>query len=149
MTEHLNKTGILVANASVATLYLYDLKKNHLQLVFNQEHPENKMKVSEFIDNKRGNYNKPFTDGGFYEAAKSPKQVEAERFSAEISHLLNKQDSTFTHLIIFAPGHFQALIKQKISHAIQSKIKHFVDKDYTKIEEKDLKNHIIHMIKPH
>lgn len=138
-THHL---ALLITNAAVAKIYAYDRKNQSLSLLKEMQHEESRMKVSEITSDALGRYQKLSVGEGTYQAPTNPKDTEAERFAEEISKQLDQYSGQFNEFFIIAPGQFQAYLKKKISTPVQKKIKLFLDKDYTKLDERKIIAHL-------
>lgn len=128
---------ILVADAAIANIYsttnLHD--DSHLSLIKEFKHPESRMKTSDLVSDRTGRYMAGDKAHGTYSEQTSPKEVEADRFAMELAHTLKsaQESNHFDQLIIVAPAHFHGLLKKHFSDQLRKKIKHHIEKDYTKV----------------
>jgi len=120
-----------------------------MEVISTLEHPEGRMRNSELVSDSPGQYQKSFSYAeGAYEPTKSPKDIVEENFAAEVAEILNKQNGRFKKLVIFAPGRIQAVLKKKIAKDTSEKVLHFIEKDYTKTSEEELRKHVIELLSP-
>lgn len=144
-----NKIGVLVASPTIAKLYIYSKMKNPLELLASKQHEASRKKVTDLIANDKTAYQKSFSyNQGTYEPPTNAKKNEAQRFAEQLSDILNEHSNSFSSLIVFAPAHFQSLIKNKVSNSVKSKIKCFIDKDYTKQKDDKIKSYVVKAKKP-
>lgn len=128
---------ILVADAAIANIYstphLHD--DSHLTLVKEFKHPESRMKTSDLVSDRSGRYLAGDKAHGTYSEKTNPKEVEAEHFALELANELKsaQESNRFDQLIIVTPAHFHGLLKKHLGEQVQKKIKHYIEKDYTKI----------------
>ena len=137
-------TQILVANSSYAKFYQStDLGKD-LELTQEYVHPESREKADELVSDRQGRYRSRFgSHRGAYVSA-IPKEVEAEKFALQLAHALNGANlKDYDELIIIAPPHFHGLLNKHYPPNVRAKIKHAIEKDYTKIPQKTLLNFLM------
>lgn len=139
----MNTIWILVANASVATVYsvaaLESSKKAPgLTVVAQYSHPDSRKKDHELMTDKLGRYQShrgEETSGrGSFAEATDPHQHEAEIFAKELClHLVaGKDQNQYKKLILVAAPHFMGLLRQNIeSHPLKDIEIKEVLKDYT------------------
>lgn len=141
-------TWILTANATGAKLYETDALKigsKDLKLIDEFSHQENRDKISEMMTDKTGHYQSDFGSGqGAYASRTDPKEIEAERFAQILATKLNKGriDHLYQKLVVIAPAKFHGLLNEKCPRDVLNLIHHKVQKDYTKISQKELQSHL-------
>lgn len=144
-------TWILTANASGAKLYETDAPRvgsKDLKLIDEFSHEESRDKVSDIMADKSGHYQSDFGSGqGAYASRSDPKEVEAERFAQVLATKLNKgrMDHLYQKLVVIAPAKFQGLLNEKCPRDVLNLVHHNVQKDYTKITEKELLAHLFEL----
>ncbi len=133
-------TWIMVANASHAKLFRNDGPKKGLQLIKELLHPESREKASELVSDRIGN----FAGSGSYAQATEPKEVEAERFAAEIAHELEhgRVNNDYEKLILVTSSHFMGLLNNRLTQQVRNKISESINKDYTSLPVKELTGHL-------
>ncbi|MGB6976269.1 MAG: host attachment protein [Gammaproteobacteria bacterium] len=146
----LNTHWILVANASEARLFsthkLGDGKSWQFLKEFN--HPASRERDFELTSDKPGRYQfqgKSGTSGhGAYSDRTDPKEVEVERFAQQLAEELNtgRVHNLYHKLILIAPPHFHGLLNKYCDHNVLSLITQHVEKDYTKLRERELALHL-------
>lgn len=141
-------TWILTANATGAKLYETDAPKigtKDLKLIDEFSHEENREKISEMMTDKTGYYQSDFGSGqGAYASRTDPKEIEAERFAQILATKLNKGriDHLYQKLVVIAPAKFHGLLNDKCPRDVLNLVHHNVQKDYTKITQKELQAHL-------
>ena len=133
-------TWIMVANASQAKLYENQGPKKGLQLVKELVHPESREKAANLVSDRIGNYQ----GSGSYSQHTNPKHHEMERFAHEIAHELEdgRVKNAFERLVLVSSTPFIGMLNQRLTPHVQGKISHSVEKDYTKLEAKELASHL-------
>ena len=133
-------TWIMVANSSHAKLFRNDGPKKGLQLIKELLHPESREKASELVSDRIGN----FAGSGSYAQATEPKEVEAERFAAEIAHELEhgRVNNDYEKLILVTSSHFMGLLNNRLTQQVRNKISESINKDYTSLPVKELTGHL-------
>lgn len=135
-------TWIVIANASSAKIYT-KLKGDHqLSLIKEFEHPDSRKKASELMSDGVGRYKARDSATGTYSPRTEPKLVEAEHFAKQLADVLEhaRKTNDFKSLILVAPSHFQALIKNHISDQLSSQIQETISKDYHDASLKELQD---------
>lgn len=120
----MDKTWILIANASTATLYDYvsSQSKNdkpELKVIQNFNHPESRKNDGELVTDKEGSYASRGATGGHYGnfvEASDPHQYQAKVFAHELFQKLEqgKGGNQYKKLILVASPHFLGLLRQCI-----------------------------------
>ena len=135
--------SIILANSASAQIYRYNSSGKTLELIKELSHPRATYKTSELMADEAGRYQKSAgPNQGAYEPHTPPKEVEAGKFAAKLSDALDDLSSTMNKITIFAPGPFQAKLKNKLAQPLLEKITAFIDKDYTKLPINDLKKQL-------
>lgn len=148
MTNAKPITWILTANATGAKLYETDAPRigtKDLKLIDEFSHEENREKISEMMTDKTGHYQSDFGSGqGAFASKSDPKEIEAERFAQTLATKLNKGriDHLYQKLVVIAPAKFHGLLNDKCPRDVLNLIHHEVQKDYTKITQKELQAHL-------
>ena len=81
----MTRTWILVANASVATVYSNEGPNKGLIRVKTLAHAASREKGSDLVSDRPGHSQSQGNGHGAFVAAKSPKEVEAQRFALELA----------------------------------------------------------------
>jgi protein required for attachment to host cells len=138
------RTWILVANASQATIYLNDGPNKGLTRLKTLEHAASREKGADLTTDRPGQQQGPNAGRGSFVGSKSPKEVEAERFALEIARELNqgRTKNAYERLILVASPHFMGLINQNLESHVRQLVTDSIEKDYTKISEKELTGHL-------
>lgn len=139
----MDKTWILVANASVATVYSVSTpesskKKASLAVVAEYSHPDSRKKDHDLMTDKLGRYQShrgEETSGrGSFAEATDPHKHEADIFAKELcQHLVAGRDQNqYKKLILVAAPHFMGLLRQCIdNHPLRNIEIKEIQKDYT------------------
>jgi len=141
-------TWVLAANATGAKLYETDALKigtKELKLIEEFSHEENRQKAADFLSDKPGHYQSDIGSGQWAYANRSdPKEIEAERFAHILASKLDKGrlDHLYHRLVVIAPSKFHGLLNEKCSQNVLSLVRHNVQKDYTKLTQRELEEHL-------
>ena len=142
-------TLILVANSSEAKLFTTEKIGHDLALYREFKHLESREKISNVVTDKNGHYQSNNGSGqGSYVEQHDPKEVAAERFAHELAIELNAErlSNQFHDLILIAPPKFHGLLNHKCHHDVRNMVSYALQKDYTKIPEKDLNSHLLSLV---
>lgn len=137
-------TWILVANASQASIYCNEGPNKGLTKVKSLEHGASREKGAELVSDRPGHNQGHGNGRGAYVPAKMPKEVEAERFALEVARELNhgRNQNAYQRLILVASPHFMGLVNQQLDTHVRQKVTDSIEKDYTKITDKELAGHL-------
>jgi len=141
-------TWIMVANASVAHLYCNEGPKKGLVRVKTLEHSASREKAANLVTDRPGHFQGHGNGHGAYNPGKTPKEVEAERFALEVVRELNhgRTHNAYQRLILVASPHFMGLVNQQIDPHVRQMVSETIEKDYTKLNEKELAGHLDSLI---
>ena len=141
-------TWILVANASLAHVYCNEGPNRGLSRIKSLEHSASREKGAELVSDRPGHYQGRGNGHGAYNPAKTPKEVEAERFALEVSRELNhgRTRNAYQRLILIASPHFMGLLNQHVDAHVRQMVSETIEKDYTKLTEKELGGHLENVI---
>ncbi len=135
------KIGVLIANASEARCYKTIHLGSKMELIKEYNHPASRLKGMDLISDRPGHFQSRNASGhGAFVEPKAPKEVEAERFAHQIAADLHEahNGNQFDALVIIAPPHFHGLINKFCSAQVLGRVIHNLEKDYTKLSEKEL-----------
>lgn len=137
-------TWILVANASAASIFANDGPKKGLVKVKALEHTASREKASDLVTDRPGHTQSRGNGRGAYVPAKMPKEVEAERFALEVARELDhgRTANAFQRVILIASPHFMGLVNQHLDPHVRQLVSASIEKDYTKLGEKELAGHL-------
>ena len=138
------RTWILVGNASQAAIYLNDGPNKGLTRLKMLEHAASREKGTDLTTDRPGQQQGPNAGRGSLVGSKSPKEVEAERFALEVARELDqgRTKNAYERLILVASPHFMGLINQSLESHVRQLVTDSIEKDYTKISEKELAGHL-------
>ena len=143
-------TWILVANASNARLFANRGCNKGLELLEELEHPDSRKKGVDLMSDDRGrqqqsaapNKGRPgaTTARPALEPSTDPKEVEALQFAQELCERMDqgRTHKEYDRLVLIAPPHFLGLLRETLDHNTTSLVMDSLNKDYTKLAEKDL-----------
>ncbi len=134
-------TWILVANGSEARLFKSEHLGHDLNLIKKFEHPESREKGADLVTDRPGHYQARGGEGqGSFVEQTSPKEVETDRFAQELAEALEtgRTHNDYDRLIVICPGQFHGLLKHHVNEHIRNQVVAYVEKDYTKMLEKEL-----------
>jgi protein required for attachment to host cells len=137
-------TWILVANASAAILYCNLGPAKGLTRVKTMEHAASREKGVDLVTDRPGHAQSRGNGRGAYVPAKTPKEIEAERFALEIARELDqgRTSNAYQRLILVASPHFMGLLNQHLDPQVRQRVSDSIEKDYTKLTEKELASHL-------
>jgi len=139
----MNKKNVLVIVANASESIFLDgseLRNGDLKELYKLEHPDSRKKNSELVTDRAGRVQKDGNSDSAYESKRTPKDIEAERFSLELAKKVydHYNANKIEHLVFIAPAHFYGFfIKHWHHHNPNLHIEHLA-KDYTKYTVKEL-----------
>jgi protein required for attachment to host cells len=141
-------TWIVVANASTATVYCNEGPNKGLTRVKVLEHAASREKGADLVSDRPGHFQGRGNGHGAYNPAKMPKEVEAERFALEIARELDqgRTRNAYQRVILVASPHFLGLVNHQLDPHVRQMVSDSIEKDYTKLTEKELAGHLAHCI---
>lgn len=134
-------TWILVANGSEARLFKSEHLGNDLNLLKEFEHPESREKGLDLATDRPGHYQVRGGEGqGAFVEQTSPKEVEANRFAQLLAEELEagRTHNHYERLVVICPAQFHGLLRQHVSEQVRNQVIAHLEKDYTKMVEKEL-----------
>jgi protein required for attachment to host cells len=80
-----------------------------------------------------------------YQSPKSPDEIQAELFARDIGAFLlqAQQEARFEQLILSASPQFLGLLRKMLDPRVATCVRQEIDKDYTQLNARDLRNHLI------
>ncbi|PKM45362.1 MAG: host attachment protein [Gammaproteobacteria bacterium HGW-Gammaproteobacteria-1] len=134
---------VLVANGSEARVFNLTKRSDGLKLVSEHLHPASRMKGEKLASDRPGTYmedSSSMSTGSAYEEPMSPKEYEIDRFAHELAGTLNsgRTANSYGKLTIVAPPAFRGLLNKHMNDQVKKLITQQVDKDYTKVNEREL-----------
>ncbi len=138
-----NNVWVIVTNASSCNIYKYNKLNPHLMRLKEFEHPESKLKNLDLTYDSPGTYKKPYTGSGSHnsrERHNDPKELEKDKFVAEISHYLDRERilNSYNKLVIVSPSEVYGLINKHLKENTKKKIIESYKKDLTHLKEAEL-----------
>jgi protein required for attachment to host cells len=137
-------TWIMVANASAASVYANEGPKKGLARVKTMEHAASREKGVDLVTDRPGHAQSRGNGRGAYVPSKTPKEVEADRFALEVARELDhgRTSNAYQRLILIASPHFMGLLNQHLDAHVKQRVSDSIEKDYTKLPEKELAGHL-------
>lgn len=137
-------TWILVANASSAVVLRNDGPKKGLVRVKALEHAASREKGSDLVTDRPGHTLSRGNGRGAYVPAKTPKEIEADRFALELARELDhgRRSNAYQRLILVASPHFMGLVNHHLDPHVTQLVSASIEKDYTRLDEKELAGHL-------
>ncbi len=135
---------IWVVNTNSNMCHIYDYQKNPAQLILLKElnHPENRLKKSDFLtSDKPGHYQSdPSHAGGSFSQRTDPKEVAIDDFAREIARELNHGRTTnaYESLVLITPPHMNGLLLQHLDKHVKERVAHTIQKDLQHLTDKEL-----------
>lgn len=142
-------TWVLTANATEARCYETQHLSKELKLIKEYFHPENLKKNLDLVTDRPGHYLSRGGVGssahGAFVSKHTPKEAEAEHFAHVLAEDINKAraKNEFSKLILIVPSHFHGLLNKHLNTHVLDLVTHHIEKDYTKIPFKKLKEYLI------
>jgi protein required for attachment to host cells len=138
----MDKTWILVANASTAALYDYATSdKPTLTVVKEFAHPDSRKKDHDLASDREGQYIARAGGHGNFVESSDPHQYEATVFARELYQALEKGrvSHQYESLVLIAEPHFMGLLRQCIDERPLKNV-HIreVQKEYTQKKPHEL-----------
>lgn len=140
----MTNTWILVANASVATLYASAGPKLALARIKVLSHPQSRMKNADLVSDRAGHMQSSGNGHGSRQPQTEPKQNEADHFARELAHELEqgRNAKQFERLILVAPPAFLGLINERLDTQTAKLVNNRHEKDYTQLSVRELTAHL-------
>lgn len=136
---------VWVINCNTSTCKIYEYKKpEHLILLKEIYHPENKLKNIDLTSDKQGHYKTNSTTRGSYSPDTDPKQVKITEFlrevAKELDHGRNKQ--AYEHLIIIAAPQTMGMLIQQLDKHVDGLVSNRIQKDMIHLTDIELLKYI-------
>jgi protein required for attachment to host cells len=135
---------IVNCNTSICRIYAYN-KPDHMTLLKEINHPENKLKNSDLVSDRPGHYQSGTVARGAYSPDTDPKQVKIIDFLKEVAKELDhgRNDQAYNNLIIIAAPQTSGLLTQQLNKHVNNLISNHIHKDMIHLTEQEL----LHFIK--
>lgn len=132
---------VVTANSNMCRIYHFDKHPKKITLLKEINHPENKLKKSDYLTSDRpGRYHTDNSAGGAYSPHSDPKEVAIDSFSREIANELNSGRNTnaYKNLIVVADPHMQGLLFKHLDKHVKDLITNEIQKDIMQLTEHEL-----------
>ncbi|MEO8402788.1 MAG: host attachment protein [Gammaproteobacteria bacterium] len=134
---------IYVVNTNTNNCKIYHYEKNPARLTLLKEinHPEIKLKKSDYLtSDKPGRYKNDAAGGGAYQQRTDPKEVEIDNFSRDIARELDqgRTKNNFEKLILIAPSHMTGLLFQHLNKHVKELVINNIQKDLQHLKDHEL-----------
>jgi protein required for attachment to host cells len=133
-------TWVLVANASAANLYINEGPRKGLRKLREFAHARSRAKLADLVTDQPARGRSGTGRHASYEPPSDPKQMEAERFAAELSDALEagRKQRHYQRLILVAAPQFMGRLKRQLGAQLQRLVTDSFEKDYTKSDSRSL-----------
>ncbi len=135
---------IWVVNTNTNACHIYHYQKSPAQLTLLKEinHPENRLKKSDFLtSDKPGHYQSDTSNaGGSFAQRTDPKEIAIDDFAREIARELNHGRATnaYENLIIITEPHMNGLLFQHLDKHVKNLVINTIQKDLQHLTDKEL-----------
>ena len=135
---------ILVANASEAKVYSNKGIGKGLEIVAKLNHPDSRKKASDLVSDRPGHMPGAGNGHGSHIPLTDPKQHEHDIFARKLVHQLDqgRTANSYQRLIVVAEPHFRGLLNGVMNSQVSGLVSDTIDKDYTKLNDKELAAHL-------
>jgi protein required for attachment to host cells len=141
-------TWILVANASSAKFFANNGPNKGLTLVKELDHPASRDKNLDLASDRPGHNQGHGNGRGSFVPATQPKENEAGRFAQVLARELDegRTRGSYNRLIVVASNPFFGTLKGHLSNPVRGMVSDSIEKDYTRVPERDLAGRLEHCI---
>jgi protein required for attachment to host cells len=136
---------VINSNSNLCRIYNYLKTPAQLTLLKELEHPEARMKSSDYLTSSQpGKYIAGDAAHGSYSPHTEPKTIEVEKFSREIAGELDhaRKVNSFKKLIIISPAHMSGLLFNQFDKHVKELVTHKFNKDLIHLSEKELLDYL-------
>lgn len=133
-------TWVVLADTNSCRIYDYRRRPEHLLLVKEITHPENKLRDVDLISDKPGRYVAGDLAHGAYSQASDPKEIHIDNFSREIAKALDHGRATnaYRELIVISAPHMNGLLFQHVNKHVKDLVAHVIEKDVVYLKDREL-----------
>lgn len=132
---------VVTTNSNLCRIYEFDQKSKTIILLKEINHPENKLKKSEYLtSDKPGQYKTDGSAGGAYIPHSDPKEVSIDHFSKEIADELNRGRNTqaYKKLMLITPSHMNGLLLKHMDKHVKELVCNEIQKDVMHLSQHEL-----------
>lgn len=135
---------IIVTDANHARVFS-DNGNSHVELLNELDHPENRLKVSELLDDRSGHFKTDGSSHGAYSKHTSPKEIIKNKFAIKVADLIESEmNSKGCHnLVLIAEPDFYGFLKKHLSKPVEQSLGLVIKKNPVGIETNALKGFIL------
>ncbi|MDP3704788.1 MAG: host attachment protein [Legionellaceae bacterium] len=135
---------IMVANSNDCRIYEYDKNVKQLTLIDEIYHPENKLKVHDFVTDHSGHYKSGGSSRGSYEPEMNLKDVAIDSFAREMAMRLDvgRTKHAYDDLTLLMPPAMEGLLTKHLNKHIMSSIHRIIQKNLMHLSEYELKKYL-------
>lgn len=142
---------VVTADTARCRIYQYHKKPASLELIKELTHPKSQLKGKDLTTDKTGHYKTPSGSRGAFSSRPSeePKEIEADIFSREIAHELEKAQNNHQYktLIMTALPHMQGLLNAHLKPQVKNAIIKSINKDYMHMSTKEVLEDLLKALK--
>lgn len=135
---------IMVANSNDCRIYEYDKNIKKLTLIDEINHPENKLKVHDFVTDHSGHYKSGGANRGSYEPEVNLRDTAIDNFAREMATRLNvgRTKNAYDDLTLLMPPVMEGLLTKHLNKHIVSSIHNIIQKNLMHLSEHELKKYL-------
>jgi protein required for attachment to host cells len=126
---------VIAANATICRIFYYGRNSSKLKLIKTIFHPENRLKIQDYISANRASAFSPRT---------APKDVELHNFAREIGREImhGRKTNAFNKLIVIATPQMGGLIFSHVDRITEEAVMNYIHKDPQHFNEVDILNYL-------
>lgn len=130
---------VIMSDATTCKIYEFN-QPDHLSLIKEIYHPENKLRDIELTADKPGHYKTSGGARGAYTQSSDPKAIKVDEFSREIAKELDhgRNNHAYKKLIIISPPHTSGLLFQHLNKHVKDLVINNIHKDLLHLSDHEL-----------
>lgn len=135
---------IMFANSNDCRIYAYDQHKKHLTLIDEICHPENKLKVHDWVTDHPGHFQSCGTHHGSFEPENSPVDTAIDGLARDMAERLNKGrvDHAFDDLILIMAPRMEGLLNKHLNKETRDCVTKVIQKNLMFKNEHEVKDYL-------
>lgn len=141
MSSDQRSTWVIITDTNTCKVYSYNRKEGQITRIKELQHLENKLKDSDLVSDKQGQYRSSGDAGhGTYSPQSDPKEVKIDAFAREIAKALDHGRTTHAYhdLVIIASPHMDGLLFQHFNKHVKDLVSHNIEKDLLHMQDREL-----------
>jgi protein required for attachment to host cells len=132
---------VIAANAVTCRIFHYGKNGGELTLIKQISHPENRLKMQDYLTSDRPGHFKSGADSrGSFQPRTAPKDVELNNFAREIGReiMRGRKAEAFNKLIVIATPQMGGLIFSHVDKLTEAMVMNYIHKDPQHFTESDI-----------